>query len=114
VGGWQCNLPASWSPEISTVPPGLRVLGARPNPMVSGCGIYFDLDGVSGVIRGAVYDVAGRRVRTLPELRVEPGEHRLVWDGLDDGGRRTGSGMYFVKVSANGTYTGTAKVLVGR
>jgi len=108
----ECDPLASWSPEISVVTPGLRILGAQPNPMASGCGIYFDLAGVTGVVTSAVYDVAGRLVRALPEMAVEPGRHWIGWDGLDDGGRRTGSGMYFVKVSANGTYSGTAKVLV--
>ena len=42
-----------------------------------------------------VYDVAGRRVATLVDAEQTPGVTSVVWDGTDDRGRRTASGVYF-------------------
>ncbi len=55
----------------------------------------------------AVYDAAGRVVRTLFAGRRGGGEHRVEWDGRDDRGRRVASGVYFVRVH-------TASASVGR
>ena len=46
-----------------------------------------------------VHDLAGRRVRDLSLDSDHPsGEHRLVWDGRDDGGQVLPPGMYIVRV----------------
>ncbi|MBD3335772.1 MAG: S8 family serine peptidase [Candidatus Eisenbacteria bacterium] len=46
-----------------------------------------------------IYDVAGRRVRELlGAKRLEAGQHRLVWDGRDSGGRAVASGFYFARL----------------
>jgi hypothetical protein len=38
-----------------------------------------------------------------------PGEQELVWDGTDDGGRRVGRGVYFVRSS---NQKGTGRIIV--
>jgi hypothetical protein len=48
-----------------------------------------------------VYDVQGRKVRTLHTGNISSGWHTLVWDGKDDTGRGSSSGMYFMR-AANG------------
>ena len=45
----------------------------------------------------AVYDVMGRKVRTLHTGAISSGWHTLVWDGKDDTGRGQSSGMYFLR-----------------
>jgi hypothetical protein len=47
-----------------------------------------------------VFDVAGRLVRTLVRAELTPGEHSVIWDGNDAGGRRAGSGVYFARLTA--------------
>jgi hypothetical protein len=42
-----------------------------------------------------VYDIAGQLIRTLLDGYMEPGHRRILWDGRDDEGARTGSGIYF-------------------
>jgi subtilisin-like proprotein convertase family protein len=49
-------------------------------------------------VRLAVFDVGGRRVRALVDRRDAPGEHTVAWDGLDDVGRRLGSGVFFYRL----------------
>jgi hypothetical protein len=70
-----------------------------PNPFNLSARIRFVLPEESPV-RIAVFDSQGRRVRTLlaGELRP-PGTHEVVWNGRDDHGVATGSGVYFVKLT---------------
>ena len=50
----------------------------------------------------AVFDVAGRRVRTLARASLAAGRHPVTWDGRDDGGRVLGAGVYLVRANAGG------------
>ena len=45
----------------------------------------------------AVYDVKGRKVRSLHTGAISSGWHTMVWDGKDDTGRGQSSGMYFMR-----------------
>jgi hypothetical protein len=45
-----------------------------------------------------IYDVGGRLVRTLANRNFAAGRHDVVWDGLDDHGRRAARGIYFSRV----------------
>jgi len=47
-----------------------------------------------------IFDVAGRRVRTLSSTSLAPGAHEFTWNGADDGGRRVSSGMYIARLRA--------------
>ena len=53
-------------------------------------------------VRLAVYDVAGREVRTLVDGEMQPGIHRVPWDGRDERGRSVTSGIYYLKMTAPG------------
>jgi len=52
----------------------------------------------AGRVRIEVYDVLGRRVRSLLNRDLPVGSHRLTWDGMDDNGRRVASGVYFYRI----------------
>ena len=46
---------------------------------------------------------------------VEPGEHKVVWDGATDSGDRAASGVYSVKMEApgrGGGFRGTRKLVL--
>lgn len=58
-------------------------------------------------IRLAVYDVMGRRLRTLIEGQTPPGETVLEWDGRDPAGSAVASGVYFARL----TFEGGAQVV---
>jgi len=47
-----------------------------------------------------IFDVSGRRVRTLLDRKMEPGSHRLRWDGTSETGKSVPSGVYFFKVGS--------------
>ena len=52
----------------------------------------------AGRVRIEVYDVLGRRVRSLLNRDLPVGSHRLTWDGMDDNGPRVASGVYFYRI----------------
>jgi len=70
-----------------------------PNPFRADTRIRFALPQAERVSL-RIYDVAGRAVRTLVDGPVDAGRHQVAWDGLDDGGRRVSSGVYFYRMTA--------------
>ncbi len=72
-----------------------------PNPFAGSTRIALALPG-SEEVDVAVFDAAGRRVRTLASGRVDAGVTELAWDGRDDRGDDLGSGIYFVRLDARG------------
>jgi len=51
-------------------------------------------------VRIEIFNVRGRKVRSLLDERRDAGYHETVWKGDDDAGKPVGSGVYFIRVSA--------------
>ena len=83
------------------VAPAGRLLPAAPNPFNPRTTILFTLDS-DGAVQLEVFDLAGRRVRTLADGSYAAGEHRLSWEGRDDEGRRLNSGVYLLRLKGSG------------
>ncbi len=76
-------------------------LHAAPNPFHSTTSLSFEL-ARSTQVALTVYDAAGRRVsRLLDEPRVA-GRHAVTWSGHDGSGSRVASGIYWVRLAADG------------
>jgi spore coat protein A len=68
-----------------------------PNPFNPSTVISFELpEQVEVSIR--IYDVAGRRVRTLIDEVRGVGRHRVAWNGNNEAGIEVASGVYFVEM----------------
>ena len=48
-----------------------------------------------------VYDVRGNRVRTIVDGHRGAGNHRVHWDGTDDLGIDSSSGIYFYRLESS-------------
>ena len=48
-----------------------------------------------------VYDLVGRRVRTLVNDDVKPGYYTTKWDGKDEQGKKIANGVYFIRLEVN-------------
>ncbi len=77
------------------------VFPARPNPFVTATDIAYAVP-TSGSVSLRLFDVRGRLVRTLVSGTVRAGAHHVSWDGRDDDGMETGSGVYFIRFDAEG------------
>lgn len=54
-------------------------------------------------LRIAIYDVRGALVSTIADGSFAPGEHAFPWNGSASGLRGAGSGVYFARVTVDGT-----------
>jgi flagellar hook assembly protein FlgD len=83
---------------------------ARPNPFHGETTLDYTLAKETVVDLG-VYDLLGRRVRTLVSGTRPPGTSNARWDGMGDDGRRASAGVYFVRmVTPDGGKTVMRKV----
>ncbi len=73
-----------------------------PNPFNPRTAIPFVL-ATAGAVDLEIFDLAGRRVRTLRSGQVYPtGRHQVVWQGRDEQGRGVPTGKYFARLTAGG------------
>jgi hypothetical protein len=93
--------------------PGLVMDPPAPNPFSSRTSITFSLLGLADApVEIAVFDIAGRRMRTLIDGPLSPGTHRIDWDGLTDKGLPARHGLYFIHGSAGSEVVGARVMLV--
>ncbi len=85
--------------------------GAVPNPFNPRTTLHFSLP-ERGHVSLKVYDVEGRLVRTIEEGSFAAGEHKAVWNGLDDGGRNMASSRYIARLVVDGVPLVKAMTLV--
>jgi hypothetical protein len=79
-----------------------------PNPFNPSTTIVYDIpEGLSGDDMSlTVYDVRGREIRDLEVGPATSGRHQVAWNGRDDMGRLTASGIYLYRlVVGNGVET---------
>ena len=81
-----------------------------PNPFNPTTRItYSILEGVP--VKLDIYDILGRKIRTLINEVQNPNTYTLVWDGLDDHGSLVSGGVYFYRLQA-GTSVETRKMVL--
>jgi thermitase len=78
-----------------------RLDPSEPNPFGTSTTIRYFIP-QAGRVRVSIYDVHGRRVATLVEGFRTAGRHTVTWRGLDESGRATAPGVYFVRMDAPG------------
>jgi subtilisin family serine protease len=81
----------------SPLPTRLRLAQNVPNPFNPSTTIRYELPRDS-IVRLDIFDVRGRRVRTLQNGPQSAGHRTVGWNGRDDDGRPLGSGTYFMRL----------------
>ena len=74
---------------------------AMPNPFGSRTTIAFRIEEAADV-RIDLWDLNGRRVRSLVDGRMGAGQHQVHWDGRGHGGDALPAGAYFYRMSVGG------------
>ncbi len=91
------------SSSLGVTAPGKFALAQNaPNPFNPSTRIRFMMP-TTARAELVVFDVGGRRVRTLLAGEVEAGSAETSWDGRDQSGTPVASGIYFCRLSALGT-----------
>lgn len=84
-----------------------------PNPFGQSTTLAYTLED-DREVRIEIYDVLGRRVRTLVRgEKQEAGLHEAEWRGRTQFGKPAGSGVYFYRIEA-GDFTATKKMVLVR
>ncbi len=83
--------------ELANTPRRYELKQNFPNPFNPVTEIRFELPRTQDV-KIVVYDVLGRKVRTLVDAKMSFGRHAVVWDGTDDFNRPVASGIYFYQM----------------
>jgi len=68
-----------------------------PNPFNPTTQIGYILD-QDGFVELTVYDITGRKIRTLVSENRSAGVYRVIWNGHDDSGKIVNSGVYLYQL----------------
>ena len=82
-----------------------------PNPFNPQTNISYSLK-EADFITITIYDMLGKKVRTLTNEYKFAGDHSIIWDGLTDNGLLAASGLYLYKLKTNGTQISKSMSLV--
>ena len=84
----------------------------HPNPFNAETRLHYALPEAQRV-RLTIYDMLGRKVRTLVDEDQPPGLYQITWDGRDESGREVASGIYFYRLQTP-QFTHTRKMILLR
>ena len=81
-----------------------------PNPAGEQVMIHYSLSGTAGIDL-AVFDVAGRRVTSLAQGTMPPGEHSVRWDLTNAAQAPVSPGVYFCRLTVNGVQAAVERIV---
>ncbi|MBI9038572.1 MAG: T9SS type A sorting domain-containing protein [Bacteroidales bacterium] len=81
-----------------------------PNPFYYHTFIAFKLLH-GGNVKVIIYDINGKKVKSLMKAKVSKGEFTMTWEGNDDQNRIVKQGTYIVSIIINGKKAGSVKIL---
>ncbi|MCB1185100.1 hypothetical protein KDM41_16870, partial [bacterium] len=100
------------APPAGVAPRAVFTSSAAPNPFNPRIRIAWEMPRAGRLVL-EVYDVRGRRVRTLVDGEVAAGPGAIMWDGADTEGRPLASGVYF-RVARTGSERQVGKMTLVR
>jgi len=86
--------------QNENVPNKFVLEGNYPNPFNPTTTIQFSLTSTQHV-KLVIYDILGRRIKTLLNGNLNKGNHKVQWNGRNDFGSSVSSGVYLYTVRAN-------------
>jgi hypothetical protein len=85
--------------DENPLPRAMRLEQNYPNPFNPATRISFYMP-LAGLADLAIFDLLGRRVRTLVSGDIAAGDHEITWDGRDQAGHDVASGVYVYRLQA--------------
>ncbi len=81
------------------IPTEFKLMQNFPNPFNPSTTIKYELP-KAGHVRLVVYDLLGRRIRTMVDTQQQAGQFQTVWDGTDERNVPVTAGVYFCHMEA--------------
>jgi protocatechuate 3,4-dioxygenase beta subunit len=88
-------------PSRTNLPAQLALLPNYPNPFNPSTKIDFALP-EAFTVNLSIYDILGRKIKTLVEKSLPPGRYSVTWNGSDASDRPVSSGIYFYVLETPG------------
>jgi hypothetical protein len=86
-----------------------------PNPFNPSTTIEFDVPEITGSLPRVaiqIYDVLGKKVKTIEKDVKDTGRYKVIWDGTNENHTHVATGVYFYRVLAGNNYAATKKMLL--
>jgi len=96
--------------NVGTVPTQFTLHQNYPNPFNPVTTLRYDLP-VNGFVNITVYDMLGRKVKTLINQTQDTGYRSVIWNATNDYGRPVSAGIYLYQIQA-GQYISTNKMVL--
>ena len=85
----------------NSLPLSIKLYQNYPNPFNPSTTISFELTKLSNISL-VIYNVLGEEIYKLIDNReFKAGEHRVVWNGLEESGNKAASGIYFYRLTTD-------------
>jgi hypothetical protein len=114
-------------PQVATVPEEVipvenypikfRLAQNYPNPFNPGTRICFDIaetEDEKSFVNLSIFDVNGRKVRTLIKAGLLPGSYEIEWMGTNDQGKEVAGGVYYYQLRTDAGFIQTKKLVLLR
>jgi len=98
-------------PDINEISNRISLYNNYPNPFNPETSISFSIPEESKV-ELSVFNIKGQKVKTLTNEKFYPGNHSVIWSGVDDSAEPVTSGVYFYKLDVNGKTQAVKKCLM--
>lgn len=85
-----------------------------PNPFNPQTIVKYEIS-ENSIVTIKIYNILGKEITTLVEKEQTPGSYQISWEAKDSEGRLLPSGVYLIRLSANGksiNYTKTVKAIL--
>jgi hypothetical protein len=102
--GINFNFPSAVEDEENQValrPDNFELNQNYPNPFNPGTQIEYTLQRPAQVSL-TIYNLLGQKVKVLVSERQSAGSYQITWDGKNEQGRISSSGIYFYRLEVNG------------
>ena len=97
-------------PNMANIPAFPLISNNYPNPFNPSTTIAYSIP-QDGLVKIDIYNIKGQKVKQLCNTEMQRGHHKVIWDGKDRNQRSVSSGVYFVRLQANGQ-TSTRKIML--
>ena len=86
--------------DLANLPTVFNLYQNYPNPFNPITTIQYDIP-ENSYVSLEIYDVLGKKVKTLVSKSLNPGRYKIMWDATNDYGQPVSAGMYFFRMRSS-------------